>query len=68
MKTELHLLSLPQTQKSNPEPLQLQQDVVDGRMRVAGQQHAKTTSMEDADLWESDRKERWMEGAAEPVH
>lgn len=45
-----HLLPLAETQESDPETLELQQDVVDSGVRVAGQQHAETARVEDANL------------------
>lgn len=43
-------MSLPKTQKPNPETLQLQQDVVNSGVCVAGQQHAEPTGVKDANL------------------
>lgn len=43
-------MSLPKAQKSNPETLQLQQDVVNSRVCVAGQQHTEPTGVKDANL------------------
>lgn len=45
-----HLLSLPETQESHTEALEFQQDVVDGRVCVAGQQHAEPAGVKDANL------------------
>lgn len=45
-----HLLSLTQTQKTNSETFKLQKDVINSRVGVAGQQHTKTTSMQDTNL------------------
>lgn len=45
-----HLLSLPQTQKANSETFELQKDVIDSRVGVAGQQHAETACMQDSNL------------------
>lgn len=47
---KLHLLSLPETQESHTEALEFQQDVVDSRVCVAGQQHAETAGVKDANL------------------
>lgn len=46
----VHLLSLAETQKPNPETLQLQQDVVNSRVGVAGQQHTEAAGVKDANL------------------
>lgn len=46
----MHLLSLAQAQKADPEAFELQQDVVHSRVGVAGQQHAESTGMQDTDL------------------
>lgn len=48
-----HLLRLPKTQKPNTETLKFQQDVVNSRMCVAGQQHTETTCIKDANLEEN---------------
>lgn len=45
-----HLLSLTQTQKTNSETFKLQKDVINSRVGVAGQQHTKTTRMQDTNL------------------
>lgn len=45
-----HLLSLAEAQKADAESLQLQQDVVDSRVGVAGQQHTEPTGVKDANL------------------
>lgn len=50
IRTRRHLLSLPETQESNTETPEFQQDVVDSRVGVAGQQHAETTCVKDANL------------------
>ena len=45
-----HLLSLAQTQEPDTETLEFQQDVVNSRVSVAGQQHAEPARVKDADL------------------
>lgn len=50
IQTGTHLLALAEAQEPDPEPLEFQQDVVDGRVGVAGQQHAEPAGVEDANL------------------
>ncbi len=64
MSTIAHLLPLPKTQKPNPETLQLQQDVVNSRVGVAGQQHTEATSVKDANLKEK-KRDKEQEGKRE---
>lgn len=51
------LLSLSQTQKANPETFELQQDVVNSRVSVTGQQHTKPTRVQNPDL--QNKKRLW---------
>lgn len=55
-------MSLPKTQESNPETLQLQQDVVNSRVCVAGQQHTEPTRVKDANLMKQGEEEKRVVG------
>lgn len=54
----MDLLRLTQAQKSYSKLGQLQENIVNGRMRVAGQQNTEATGREDPYLQMGDREKR----------